>query len=986
MRALPLSIAIALAGSWAAPGAAQLVPDATLPDPTTVTPNGSTFTIEGGLTAGPNLFHSFAEFSLPTDAEAFFNNAVGIDNILTRVTGGQISVIDGTLRANGTANLFLLNPAGLVFGANARLDLGGSFVGTTAERLEFVGGTAFSAVETGTAPLLTVSVPIGLQFGRSPGKIRILGPGNGLEFDAETDAIARDLRPSGLSTPGRTLALAGGAIELAGGNVTAEGGRVEIASVAEDGAIALNPDAAGFRLDVAEDSALADARLQNAASIDTSNGGSLRLHAQNLTLADGSAIVANVGQGLSGGTIELRASGAILLSGLSDRGFGSLVVSEVDPDAVGNAGAIAIETGRLQLEDGARISTSTFGRGDGGTAIVRATDSITLLGLDLHGDGSGITSIVSPGATGNAGNITIETGRLSLDDGATIATLTRGIGDAGDLTVRARESIDLRGLDGEGEDSNLESEVDEGGVGTGGNLLVETQRLALDDGAGITAATSGSGNAGNALVRATESIVLRGGDGDGDGSNIESTVDEGVVGNGGSLTVETGRLTLDDGASISTSTFGNGNAGDLVVRATETIVLRGEGSEGTTSIQSVAELGATGTAGDLAIATGSLALNDGTRVVASTAGRGTAGDLRIDAERLTVRNGAQVSAFTAGSGNAGSIEVRAGTIELSGTQNGLPASIDVDAFDGLGTGLANGAGGNATIVADRLVVRDGAVLGASNFGTRNAGRPGNGPAGSVEIIAPEIVLDGGRITVEAAVGDRGNLSLTSNDLRLRRNSTITASAFGEATGGNIAIATDTLVALENSDITANAQDSFGGRIAIAAPGIFGTQFRSFPTSDSDITATSALGAEFSGTVEINEPEIDSAALVELPENPIDIAALFARDPCSNSNSEFYFLGRGGIPPSPMGETIPYTPSNALPWINLQDTISLEEGAADATLGARSSGTQQREPIVEATAWEIDNKGNVALLAVDRVRGDRVRGDRWHRGDRCDADR
>ncbi len=297
--------AILLIFSLSEAASAQIVPDNTLPTPSAVNTSGTVQTITDGTTVGNHLFHSFEQFNLLTEQTAHFNNATDLSNIITRVTGGQISNIDGTIRTNGATNLFLINPSGVVFGTNAQLDIEGSFFASTAESLLFEDGSLFSATEPNPPPLLTVNIPIGLQYGSNPGEIRVEGMGHRLtsQRDPVSSPLQRSSDERGLQVkPGQTLALVGGNVTLDGGLLTADSGRLQLGSVIR-GQVTLTPTANGWTLDYPQMLDYGDIQLSSAALLDTSgNGGSgIQLVGGRITIADGSLAFIETRGALPGG-------------------------------------------------------------------------------------------------------------------------------------------------------------------------------------------------------------------------------------------------------------------------------------------------------------------------------------------------------------------------------------------------------------------------------------------------------------------------------------------------------------------------------------------------------------------------------------------------------------------------------------------------------------------------------------------------------------
>ncbi len=948
------------------PVTAQISADHELPHGQTVVLPGTIpkldFVITGGTQVGSNLFHSFAEFSIPTGGSAIFQNDPGIQNIINRVTGGSKSNIDGLIQANGNANLFLINPNGVIFGPNASLNIGGSFTATTANSLKLSNGDEFSATHP-TPPLLTVSVPLGLQFGSNPADIQV----EGLDLSSPGSSQLRVL-------PFKTLALIGGNISVVDQFLVAPGGRVELGSVGDSSFVSLTPTSQGFAFGYAGVQELQTLQLDGSlVSVSGPGGGNVQIQGQTVQLNQTQVFANTAPTGTqSGGGITIRGNQLFLdNSTVQTITFASVQGSD-----------ITFEAGKVTITGPSTVvSAETQGSGKGGNLTITA-DDVELANLSLLG-----TQTTGTGATGD---VTIETDKLGVRGGAQIAVNVQNQGFGGNLRINARDSIDLVGeanLFGTTFSSGLSAQTN--GSGKAGDVIIETGKLSVQDGARISASTFDKGDAGNVVIKATEAELI-GTPTASEASGVFSQVESGATGQGGSITFATNSLRIQGGAQISTSTFGAGNAGNISVVAPDWVEVQGDGTNTSFSgLFAQVETGATGRGGNVRIDTRQLTLQ-GKRALlsASTDDVGFGGDVNINTTELLLSDGAQIQAATRGIAPGGKVEVNAqDTVQLIGT------STDNQSNSGIFTStLGHASAGNLSINTGNLFIQDGARVSASTFGdgsggnvTVNASRAvkligtspngqsssglfvqatGSGKAGNINLTANSLLLDQrGEILAESAADNGGEIALqVANILQIRHNSLISATAgtaSGQGNGGNININTAFLVAVpsENSDITANAFRGRGGNINITAQGVFGIEFRKQQTSLSDITASSTFGVN--GVVEINTLDVDpTKGLAILPQQLTDVSSLITQSCKAQPGrvaSRFVVIGRGGLPPSP--ESI-FSSDPVLP--DLATTpISAPPNLAKATVSPFVI-SPPTDAIIEAQAIVVNSKGEVFL--------------------------
>ncbi|MBK5276055.1 MAG: filamentous hemagglutinin N-terminal domain-containing protein [Desulfuromonadales bacterium] len=816
---------------------AAVVADGTLG--TSVSTAGSTYTIGAGTLRGSNLFQSLSQFNLTAREIALFSGSAGISNIIARITGGSSS-IDGIIRSQSNANLYLLNPAGIMFGSNASLDVKGSFHASTADYLQFGQDRFYSDPQLPVPVSITAPDPTAFGFLRpNPAAITVTG--------------------SLLTVPqGKSISIVAGDINISDANLWAYGGTINLVSVASPGEVAYN----GVSMTPQGFSSL------GSISVTENRDFSLQpVYSGTGTFMDGLGMANLDASGPGGGKIIIR-SGSFYMSGASmyNDTYGSTAPGIIDISVSGDvslvrtnitansyagsipSASIAITGTNLLFTDNTVIISDSFSSANGSDISLTALNKITL-------QDPGTTVSVNANGGGRAGNLKIEAPIVLIGSGATVSSSAPAtkVGPvnygAGTLTINAGQSLTLLG--------GITTDT---AAGSPGRITIRTQNLTI----------SGDGLISTSLQTGADPVFGRSGDIDIAAGNItmsgngliQSRVFYSNNASGGNIRINAANLTLLDQASISSSIDSNaGTGGSIDIRATGNIVVSSNPQQTQANVNELVG-----------------------RSIASNATFGDGGHMRLEAANITVNNGATLSTIAQkGTGTGGDITLIAhDTLTVEGSGTGAASSVQTDILNA-------GHAGSTTVSASQVVLRDNGLI-------SSAALPGStGAAGNISISAQDsISLNSSAISTQSALSEGGNITISVPGVMKVTRSDITSSVTGgNGNGGNVTIDAGYMT-LNNGLIRAQAEFGNGGNLLITVDKMF---IKSF---DGLLSASSRFGQQ--GTVVVNAPNTDVAGALALPVFDILNMNAFIPKRCMAADelnaSTFRLLGSDGLPASP----------------------------------------------------------------------------------------
>lgn len=862
--------------SWSSSTYGQVTP----PPTTTITGSGlntsiqhtngtTTWNIRGGTpsTGNTNLFHSFGDLSVGQGNTAAFQNlqadgvtpvvtnASVVNNIIGRVTGGNPSNLFGTLDSRGgfpNASLFLINPAGIVFGPGASLNVGGAVHFSTADYLRLGTGNEFFYADLAKNSTLSSAPVTAFGFlGANPVGTQAIEVSNSANLTMATGQsialIGRDTVNGDQPVPG---------IRMDQGRVTSPGGQISLVSVGtpldpaaggEVSAIDFSPAPVSSRHGFAS---LGSILMSNNAFLSVSNpsgpaAGQIVIRGGQLTMEQGSRLLARTTDAntVQGG-IDINVTGAMTLSGRSS------VDAQVVGDAAIPGGDIVIRAGSLTMTEGSQvtaINSSGNPNAVGGNIDITA-DAVTLSGA-IDGGGNTVQSGLFSGTTriapGAGGRIRVTSQQLSVLDGAAIDTSTLSDAHAGDIAITATSmlvsgvnrtngittpssTISSRATwDRQADNPNQEQQH----TGNGGNIRIQTTSLDIRDGGQLNASTETAGNAGTIDVIA-DTITITGGQGNIRSSITTDTKSSGSpAGAGGPVTLTASTLNLQDGSIIELSSHSDAAAGNLDVKAGITTL------SGGSSIQSLSQgvFATAGPAGTLSVTTNSLSMSDST-LSTRTVGPGNGGSIVIHAGNVTLLDAtAKIDSSTTyngfGQGGTGgnvilsasnSLAIQGGTITTSSSGNGNAGTVQVSAGQLLLSGggeisSSTTSGGNGGTVSVGGIGPTGSVQ--LSDGSIKAATTGSGNAGNILVTGSTVTVSGTASSIDSSTtgaGNAGNVQVQAGQVNLQSGGTISSASVTPATGnaGPITISATDQFQSTGGKVTTTADNGRGGDITI----------------------------------------------------------------------------------------------------------------------------------------------------------------------------
>ncbi len=771
-----LLLAIFLGSGWDAGSVyAQIVPDESLrnesarPTQSEDSRGLTTVLIEGGARRGENLFQSFRDFNVGQGQRVYFANPVGVSSIFSRVTGANPSQIFGTLGVNGAANLFLLNPRGILFGPDARLDVAGSFVASTADSFQFGNALQFSATRPNAAPMLTIAVQPGLQYGTAyQGDITNRAR---LQVDTgQTLSLAGNtvIHTGELVAPAGMVQVLGNSIQLV------ESARIDVSGWNGGGTALIGGDFQGKRLLPNATRTVVGPDVQIFADAQGMGpGGRVIVWADDSTQFAGKISARGGNLGGDGGFVEVSGKESLAFTGQVNAGAvnGQPGTLFLDPRDI----TVTVENVDALLYNSAATGTNI---------ILDATNNIrfntpiniTAFDIDLTAT-AGNDIFINQDIRTNAGDLTFTAGGgifmrdVTLDTNPLFATFS------GDVRLTAGGRVEVR-------DSTIDVRSDNPGTNRF-SLVAMSGESVLIDRSYITTTNINTGLAGDVAITARNRVdILNSKPNTSGNQGIFSRGQAGRIFIGESLYFPNSpRVIRIDNSRLSTDndTPANGrlDVGRISLRAEDSIVLNNR----TSILSSTFKLG---DAGDITLETngGTIAMDDHSTVFSTVErqGVGDGGTIEITTGQLSLTNSSELQSQieTGGQGDAGTILVFATESVSLSNRSGIFSSVDPG-------GVGNGGGVGIVSPSLRMTGRSRISTGTYSSGTASSPNTTNGldtsrtgvdaltSAGVVLLIVNDTVLDNSNIfnnLEQGATGTAGAILVLGDSLSLLNGSQV----------------------------------------------------------------------------------------------------------------------------------------------------------------------------------------------------------------------